>query len=846
MGNPAVGRSALFFCVCLFMAAPSSGTINEKPHPLGDAKRLQPTEQAATTVMPSKMSRDEARHQAIIEALLANRPSLRATGCGDGLPDAGEQCDDGNLANGDGCSDTCAIELPFVCTDATGTSEVDDPGFELGGITTTGSANPFWSESSSATSFEPICSEEVCLGGGDLALDGSHFLWFGGIDPATANTQSVSQAMTIPVGATELSFWSLRGICFASGTDAVTVTISPIPAPVATITCDATDADWVQNTVDITGYADGLSHTITFSGTTNGDGLGTNFTNIFIDFVNIDVPGGITAVPSVCSQSCGDGLPDPGEQCDDGNPVDGDGCSSACQVETGFTCSAALPSVPEDAVADGSLENGGLLTSGAANPDWAETGNFDLDPPNGAFFTPICNPTACGVDIAETGTHYGWFGGIDPVVDQFQSLTQTVILPASATTLTFSAFRGLCSSLGTDFLLVRIDGNPVQQILCDTTDSNYVEYSIDLATAPGGPYNNGGAHSVSFVAKSNGLGAGDFTNIFLDDVSILTGGTVPGGPSVCTENCYDFDFGPAGAGDLTGWTTFQDGVASAPWGLTDDGICWSNNLPGPPAANVTGGDGEAACVDSDAVGVSGLVNSYLCSPLIDYAAATNPALSFFYNYQIFGAGTGEDAFEVLVGTAPPDLLSIGGYTSVFSTSANQGELAALPGESELIPVGAQAGYVCFRYGADFDWYAQLDNVAITAEACTAPSGITGTPSDASLQAAACRNSTTGQIVFVPGSGTGTFDCTAAGLSASPGDQVLTFALGTASCGGGTCTGVGETVTGFSGQAALCGNDTTGQSQIIPLSGAQSVDCSGVPGGFSDGDAVRLIVLGTAL
>jgi len=32
--------------------------------------------------------------------------------CGDGHLDAGEQCDDGNLTSGDGCSATCVIELP--------------------------------------------------------------------------------------------------------------------------------------------------------------------------------------------------------------------------------------------------------------------------------------------------------------------------------------------------------------------------------------------------------------------------------------------------------------------------------------------------------------------------------------------------------------------------------------------------------------------------------------------------------------------------------------------------------------------------------------------------------------
>lgn len=38
--------------------------------------------------------------------------------CGDGIVFSPEQCDDGNLISGDGCSSTCTIELGFACTGA--------------------------------------------------------------------------------------------------------------------------------------------------------------------------------------------------------------------------------------------------------------------------------------------------------------------------------------------------------------------------------------------------------------------------------------------------------------------------------------------------------------------------------------------------------------------------------------------------------------------------------------------------------------------------------------------------------------------------------------------------------
>lgn len=43
-------------------------------------------------------------------------PAVCAPVCGDGLIRGTEQCDDGNLVNGDGCSSTCQIEIGWRCT----------------------------------------------------------------------------------------------------------------------------------------------------------------------------------------------------------------------------------------------------------------------------------------------------------------------------------------------------------------------------------------------------------------------------------------------------------------------------------------------------------------------------------------------------------------------------------------------------------------------------------------------------------------------------------------------------------------------------------------------------------
>ena len=55
---------------------------------------------------------------------------------------------------------------------------------------------------------------------------------------------------------------------------------------------------------------------------------------------------------------CGNGVTTGTETCDDGDTMDGDGCSAACAPETGYTCTAAVPSVCTGTCGDGILAVG--------------------------------------------------------------------------------------------------------------------------------------------------------------------------------------------------------------------------------------------------------------------------------------------------------------------------------------------------------------------------------------------------------------------------------------------------------------------------------------------------------
>lgn len=55
-----------------------------------------------------------------------------------------------------------------------------------------------------------------------------------------------------------------------------------------------------------------------------------------------------SGTPSVCKKTCGDGKLDPGEKCDDANAILGDGCVS-CAISTGYQCNnTTLPSACND------------------------------------------------------------------------------------------------------------------------------------------------------------------------------------------------------------------------------------------------------------------------------------------------------------------------------------------------------------------------------------------------------------------------------------------------------------------------------------------------------------------
>ncbi|MFK8032203.1 MAG: DUF4215 domain-containing protein [Gammaproteobacteria bacterium] len=245
--------------------------------------------------------------------------------CGDSLLSPGEQCDDGNESDGDGCSATCLVEQPnWVCTDPGMTTQdainglmadaIQQGGFEdaRGRPTTT------WSEVAlnSGDPLLSICSEILCPDMGDnVAADGVFAAVFRSIPNLPFSTdRSIRQELIIPLEASTLTFDLSVASC-DSPTDRINISIDG--DSIFLLLCDTLTDGFETQTLDISAFADGQVHDLRINPILSAaSDLGTL---IVIDNVSIPLPFAATPRPSECqtlNTACG-----PVETFDEGIPA---------------------------------------------------------------------------------------------------------------------------------------------------------------------------------------------------------------------------------------------------------------------------------------------------------------------------------------------------------------------------------------------------------------------------------------------------------------------------------------------------------------------------------------------
>jgi cysteine-rich repeat protein len=251
--------------------------------------------------------------------------------CGDGTQQGGEQCDDGNTVDGDGCTATCQFELlpESVCndlfdSDQDGLFDCQDPDCQALGVCTPGNG----------ITGEPCTSASDCAANNNdpFCIDENQFDFPLGYCSEFCNVNT--QDCTGDAICLDLDLNAPSGLCFDG----------------CTVNSDCR-AGYTCQDLFLTGDL------FCFVGeeTLCDDGLDDEQDGL-IDCADPDC-----SIDPVCS-ICGDGFLTAGEQCDDGNLIDGDGCTAACliegvtqEVEPNNTSAQATALGAPDAVGAGSI-----------------------------------------------------------------------------------------------------------------------------------------------------------------------------------------------------------------------------------------------------------------------------------------------------------------------------------------------------------------------------------------------------------------------------------------------------------------------------------------------------------
>ncbi len=298
-----------------------------------------------------------------------NNLGLRCSYCGDNRYDGNlnsarnEACDDGNSVNGDGCSDICVVESGFTCTTVLG-SPSSCTGANCGnGVVNGGEACDAATLPTATCDID--CSLRVCGDGirntatPEACDDGN-----------TNNGDGCSSACVVEVG------FTCTGP--ANGLSACTGAACGNGVVNAPEQCDSSGTNTAGCDSDCTFPAcqDGISNTA----------AGEQCDAATLPTAACDI--------DCTNRVCGDGRFNAAsaETCDDGNTANGDGCSSACLIESGFTCTG--PANGLSACTGGACGNGVVNAGETCDAATLPTATCDVD----------CTTRVCGDGIRNTAT----------------------------------------------------------------------------------------------------------------------------------------------------------------------------------------------------------------------------------------------------------------------------------------------------------------------------------------------------------------------------------------------------------------------------------------------------------
>jgi fibro-slime domain-containing protein len=229
--------------------------------------------------------------------------------CGDGVVERSEQCDDGNTANGDGCSRLCQIEANWDCP-------------------TEGKPCNYVGYCGSGT----LSSNKDCDDGNTDSGDGCS---------SDCKTVEIGYICRVPgkACATLCGDGIIKGFetCDDGNTDS---------GDGCSATCKIEagfDCTGSPSTCEATVCGNGKKET----GETCDDGNTLPYDGCASNCQSEPKCGTDASAVGACKSTCGDGILWRGiEDCDDGNVADGDGCSHDCKIEAGWSCKSFFDDPP--------------------------------------------------------------------------------------------------------------------------------------------------------------------------------------------------------------------------------------------------------------------------------------------------------------------------------------------------------------------------------------------------------------------------------------------------------------------------------------------------------------------
>ncbi|WP_196140851.1 Calx-beta domain-containing protein [Aliikangiella sp. G2MR2-5] len=275
--------------------------------------------------------------------------------------------------------------------------------------------------------------------------------------------------------------------------------------------------------------------------------------------------------------------------------------------------------------------------------------------------------------------------------------------------------------LTSNFSLTAADQVEVAGVVTDSPAGRAV-YAKVSAVVPGGTvvtYTNPetGAYSlplfegttVNITARSevfDGYIAESQDVLPLDDPMAMTVNFDLDVESSCVTPGYQFvdaSFAERFEGDTfppTGWTVDDN---------AGDGVVWQSALAG--RGNITGTEGDAALIDSDAAGSSANADSSLMTPVINVSDISSTTLRFVGHYRTY---TGADQVDLDIN------VDGAGWVNVLSfATGTQNYEVDLATQLE----GATSFQLRWHYyNANWEWYASIDDVTFGDTSCIPAEG----------------------------------------------------------------------------------------------------------------------------